>query len=72
MSKHPASTALLGPGCPASLEVGHVHESTNLENSTGRHALGEFKYRVNTKCNTGISVKMGVNAAIEIPARCLC
>ena len=35
------------------------------------HAMGEFKYRVNTKCNTGVSVKMGVNAALEIPVRCL-
>ena len=33
--------------------------------------MGEFKYCVNTKCNIGVSVKMGVNAALEIPARCL-
>ena len=31
--------------------------------------MGEFKYGVNTKCNTGVSVKMGVNAALEIPER---
>ena len=34
--------------------------------------LGEFKYCLNPKCNTDVSVKMGVNAALDIPATCLC
>ena len=33
------------------------------------NTMGE--YRINTKCVTGISVKMGVNAALNIPAKCL-
>ena len=31
-------------------------------------AIDEFKFRVNTKCNAGVRVKIGLNAVLEIPA----
>ena len=30
--------------------------------------MGKFKYHVNTKCNAGLSVNIGVNAVLEILA----
>ena len=53
----------------------HVHRLPAADQDADMQYLetmGEFKYCVNTKCNTDVSVIKGTNAALEIPARCLC